>query len=107
MFPISLSLKRIAFAVLLFETVFCQGQSLSDVQRLHYNDFNWSVAIPKGFEKLPDTLLTKLQNKGAAVIEHSYGKKVDNQAKTIFVFQSGQYNSFESNYQPFDPSRDG
>jgi hypothetical protein len=76
MLPISLSLRRISFAVLLFRTVICQGQSLSDTQMLHCNDFNWSVAIPKGFEKVPDTLLTKLQNKGTALIEHTYGKKI-------------------------------
>lgn len=48
-----------------------------------------------------------MQNKGADAIEKTYDAKVDNQAKTIFVFKNDQFNYFESNYQPFDTATDG
>lgn len=48
-----------------------------------------------------------MQNKGADAIEKTYDAKVENKAKTIFVFKSDQFNYFESNYQPFDTITDG
>jgi len=57
----------------------------------HNKDFNWSIPIPKGFEKVADSSWAKMQEKGAAAIENTYDTKVDNQAKTIFVFKSDQH----------------
>jgi len=97
---------RIAF-VLLFQVSICYGQTASDAQVFHSNDFNWTISIPKGFEKVPDTVWAKIQNKGATAIENTHDMKVVNRAKTIFVFRSDQFHYFEANYQPYDPSKDG
>jgi hypothetical protein len=48
-----------------------------------------------------------LQNRGLDALEKTYDGKIENNAKTIFVFQNDQFNYFESNYQPFDISQDG
>jgi hypothetical protein len=40
-------------------------------------------------------------------VEKTYGAKVENNAKTIFVFKTDPYNYFESNYQAFDTATDG
>jgi len=98
---------RIALFLLLYQTTISYGQSSSDARMFHNNDFNWSIPIPKGFEKVADSSWAKMQDKGAAAIESTYDAKVDNQAKTIFVFKSDQFNYFESNYQPFDTAKDG
>jgi hypothetical protein len=96
-----------ALLMILFQTTLCYGQSSSDGQTIHNSDFNWTISIPRGFDKVADSAWTKMQNKGAAAIESTYDEKVENQAKTIFVFQSDQLNYFESNYQPFDSTKDG
>ena len=105
--PIPVSLRRLVVALLLLQNVVCLGQSSSDGQKFRNDDFGWNIIIPRGFEKVPDTLWARMQNKGLSAIESTYDAKVDNQAKTIFVFSSDQFNYIESNYQPFDPVRDG
>ena len=92
---------------LLFQAAICNGQSSSTAREIYNKDFKWKVSIPEGFELVPDTAWTGMQNKGAAAVEKTYDMKVENQAKTIFVFRSDQFNYFESNYQPFDSSKDG
>ena len=65
------------------------------------------VTIPEGFEMVPDSLWIGMQNKGAAAVEKTYDTKVENHARTIFVFNSDQFDYFESNWQPFDSATDG
>jgi hypothetical protein len=48
-----------------------------------------------------------MQNRGTEAIENTYEVQVENKAKILFVFQSDQFNYFESNYQPFDTTKDG
>ena len=98
-------LIRIFFMALFFQALASHGQS--NAQVFHDNDFNWTISVPRGFKNVPDTLWAKMQNKGAAAIENTYDVKVENQAHTIFVFNSDQFNYFEANYQPFDSSSDG
>ena len=84
----------------------CTGQS--NPEKVVFNeDFNWTITIPKNFENVSAKEWEKMQNKGADAIEKTYGEEVVNEAKTIFVFRSGQHNYFESNYQPFDTEIDG
>jgi hypothetical protein len=70
-------------------------------------DFNWRIEIPEGFESVSAEEWTKMQNRGADAIEKTHDVKVENNAKTIFVFKSDQFHYFESNYQPFDSKTDG
>jgi hypothetical protein len=107
MFPYLKTFRHIVLAIVLFQATSCHSQSASDPQLFHSTEFNWTITIPKGFQKVPDTTWARLQNKGTTAIENTYDVKVENQAKTLFVFRSDQFHYFESNYQPFDPARDG
>lgn len=94
----------IAGLIIFFQS--CNGQK-APKQEIHNQDFNWTITIPENFETVSSAEWQKMQNKGADAIEKTYEGEVVNQAKTIFVFRSDQFNYFESNYQPFDPAVDG
>jgi hypothetical protein len=83
----------------------CKGQT--DKKEIYDKQFNWNITIPENFENVSAEQWQKMQNKGSAAVEKTYGQKVENQAKTIFVFKSTDMNYFESNYQPFDSIEDG
>ena len=85
----------------------CRTKTDSNSQTLHSKDFNWTITIPEKFASVSPDDWAKLQNKGAQAIEDTFGEKVENQATTIFVFKSGDYNYLESNHQSFDPELDG
>jgi hypothetical protein len=63
--------------------------------------------IPEGFENVSSEKRKELEERGTAAIENTTGEKIDNQSKDIFVFESGELDYFESNYQPFDEAIDG
>jgi len=85
----------------------CKGQSKSNQRTIYNKDFKWTVSIPAGFDTVSAGKWAQMQNRGADAIEKTYGAEVENNAKTIFVFQSDRFNYFESNYQPFDTTKDG
>lgn len=109
MLPIPASLRNplIIASAFLLQTVISKGQSPAPSREIYNKDFKWRVTIPEGFELVPDSVWTRMQNKGAAAIEMTIDKKVVNHAKTIFVFRSDQLHYFESNYQPYDPAKNG
>ena len=84
----------------------CKGQTQSKNKELFNKDFNWTIAIPENFNAVSPQELANLQQKGTAAIEKTYDGTVENNAEPIFVFRSDQFNYFESNYQPFDSSKD-
>jgi hypothetical protein len=85
----------------------CNGQTQEKKKEIFNKDFNWTITIPENFETVTPEQWAKMQNRGAEAIEDTYGEKIENRAKIIFVFKSGQINYFESNYQPFDTIHDG
>jgi hypothetical protein len=85
----------------------CNAQTNTEKKRVHNKDFKWTINIPAGFDTVSAEKWAKMQNRGADAIEKTYDGKVENNAKTIFVFQNDRFNYFESNYQPFDISKDG
>lgn len=85
----------------------CNGQTKTEKKKIYNKDFKWTITIPSGFDTVSADKWAKMQNRGADAIEKTYEEKVENNAKSIFVFQSDQFNYFESNYQPFDSSEDG
>lgn len=97
-------MKRFFLLVIFIVAIFhsCPAQSGSTPTVIYDKDFKWTIEIPQGFESVSAEQWAKLQNRGAEAIEKTYDAKVENNAKTIFVFQSDQFNYFESNYQPFD-----
>lgn len=85
----------------------CKGQPKSEKKTVYNKDFKWTISIPAGFDTVSAENWVKMQNRGAEAIEDTYGEKVENNSKTIFVFKKDQFNYFESNYQHFDPATDG
>jgi hypothetical protein len=84
----------------------CVGQT-SPKKEIYNADFKWTITIPENFDTVSAAQWAKIQNRGLEAVEKTYDQKIDNQAKTIFVFKSDQFNYFESNYQPFDTAIDG
>lgn len=101
-------MKRIHYfligMIIIFQSCVEQAQT---GKKLFNDEFQWTILIPGGFEKVSAEQWAKIQNRGADAIEKTFDEKIDNRAKTIFVFKSDQLNYFESNYQPFDEAIDG
>lgn len=102
-------MKKIFFLIIATSTVLtsCNGQTKNEKTKIYNKDFKWTITIPSGFDTVSADKWAKMQNRGADAIEKTYDAKVENIAKTIFVFQNDQFNYFESNYQPFDIAKDG
>jgi len=102
-------MKKKLFQLLIvnFFLTSCIGQTKTEKKTIYNKDFKWTITIPAGFDTVSADVWTKMQNRGADAIEKTYDAKVENKAKTIFVFRNNQVNYFESNYQPFDTSKDG
>src|SRR4051794_14185308 len=92
----------LAFCGILTILYSCIGQSNSKKKEIFNKDFDWKIVIPEDFETVTAEEWAKFQNRGAEAIEQTYDEKIENYAKTIFVFRNDQFNYFESNYQPFD-----
>ena len=74
-----------------------------DPNAVFNEEFNWTISIPKQFEKLSAIEWNQIQNGGEEIIDTT-----DEQlAKTIVVFRNGDFNYFESNYQLYDSIVDG
>ena len=95
------------FLILIWLFASCKGQTTKEAKTIHNNEFKWTITIPAGFDTVSAEKWTKLQNRGADAIEKTYNKKVENNSKTIFVFQNDQLNYFESNYQSYDIAEHG
>jgi len=101
-------MKRLHYFIICIAIISQSCKSSSSFETKFYNkDFDWSITIPKNFDTVSAVQWAKMQNKGMDAIEKTYDQKIDNQAKTIFVFTSDKLNYFESNYQPFDTATDG
>jgi hypothetical protein len=85
----------------------CKDQTKPDKRVVYNDDFKWTITIPEGFDTISALKWNKMQNRGEKAIEKTYDVEVENHAQTLFVFLNNQFNYFESNYQPFDVSKDG
>jgi hypothetical protein len=74
----SLRTNTLIATTLLFLTTLCHGQSLAQSREIYSKEFNWRITIPEHFELVPDSESIKMQNKGEAAIENTYGQKVEN-----------------------------
>ena len=102
-------MKKATYILLIVNFLFvsCIGQTNTERKTIYNKDFKWTITIPAGFDTVSAKVWTKMQNRGVEAIEKTYDIEVENQAKTIFVFRNDQVNYFESNYQPFDTTKDG
>lgn len=84
----------------------CSGQT-KPKQDIYNKDFDWTITIPENFYVVNPEQWEKMQDKGTDAIEKTIDQKIENSTKGIFVFKSGPYNYFESNFQSFDTLSDG
>lgn len=85
----------------------CNSSTSSDNKSITVEDFNWEITIPEGFEPINENDWDKTLDKGLEMMEESAGESIENLAKTNFTYKEGQFNNFESNWQPFDVEVDG
>lgn len=94
-------MRKTSYFILALTIIYysCQHHA-SPKREIHNDDFNWTIIIPENFDTMSAAQWAKMQNKGTDAMEKTYGTKVENNAKTIFIFKTDQLNYFESNYQP-------
>lgn len=102
-------MKRYFYCLIIASFTFtsCKEQTKPEKRTVYDKNFKWTITIPAGFDIVSAEKLEKMQNRGIDAIEKTYDGKFENNAKTIFVFQNDQLNYFESNYQPFDTTKNG
>ena len=76
-------------------------------KELYDEQFEWRITLPDDFEEVSSEEWKRLQQTGEDAIEDTFNEEIENFTKTIFVFKKGDYNYFESNYQPYDEAIDG
>ncbi len=101
----STTIKHALFIVFISIQTICS--QTSDKKVFFNKEFNWTISIPENFENVNAEEWAKFQNKGSKAIENTYGEKVVNLTKILFVIKSGKFNYFESIYQPYNNAIDG
>ena len=71
-----------------------------------FKPLKWKIIIPEGTKSVSNEEWNKLEEKGAAAIEKTYGEKIENNATTLFVVKYDDLNYFEANQQPYDSIAD-
>ncbi|QNA46137.1 hypothetical protein [Lacibacter sediminis] len=71
-----------------------------------FKPLKWKIIIPEGTKAVSNEEWNKLEEKGAAAIEKTYGEKIENNATTLFVVKYDDLNYFEANQQPYDSISD-
>jgi hypothetical protein len=73
---------------------------------LHNKEFNWTIAIPDGFDSMTKEEVRMMQGRGVKAMEDTYDIDIQQKGGTIFAYKSSETTLFHSNWQPFD-SADG
>jgi len=97
---------KLTYLILIIGLLSCQDKS-NDSKTIYLDKFKWKITIPDNFNRVKTKDWEELQKKGENAIENTVGQDIVNYSTTIFVYKNGQFNTFESNYQPFDPEVDG
>lgn len=84
----------------------CKSPTETKPTLIYNKEFKWTIAIPAGFDTVSTEKLDEMQQRGMAAMEQTHNMALENHSKNIFIFQSDQFNYFQSNYQPFDTSVD-
>ncbi|WP_010134010.1 hypothetical protein [Ochrovirga pacifica] len=100
-------MKKRIFQISIIGFLLLTSCSKEKVRVIENEDFKWTVTIPKNFRELSDSEWDKVENKGMDAFENVYGEEVENRATTLFAYKSGQFQTFESNFQIHDLEEDG
>jgi len=92
------------FSVLFVLTllVACSAKKQAPERKLHQTEYGWTMTLPPGFDSVPPKDWERLQNRGREAVEQTFDTTIENRARMLYIFQSGQYNYFEAIVQPAD-----
>lgn len=82
-------------------------KEFNESKSIYVDDFNWTIEIPKNFNSISEDKWNKVKELGEKGVEEAMNEEIVNEAVTIFVYKNGEFNNFESNYQPFNTEFDG
>lgn len=99
-------IKNILLTIAVVFTSFSLYAQAEAGKEYFYKPLKWKIIIPEGTKTVSNEEWTKLEEKGAAAIEKTYGEKIENTAKTIFVVKYDDRNYMEANQQPYDSISD-
>jgi hypothetical protein len=99
-------MKNTLLTVAVFFTTLSLYAQAEPGKEYFYKPLKWKILIPEGTKSVSNEEWDKLEQKGAAAIEKTYGEKVENNATTLFVVKYDDLNYFEANQQPYDSIAD-
>ncbi len=99
-------IKNILLTIAVILTTFSLYAQAEPGKEYFYKPLKWKIVIPEGTKTVSNEEWNKLEEKGAAAIEKTYGEKIENTAKTIFVVKYDDRNYLEANQQPYDSIED-
>jgi len=99
-------MKNTLLSVAVFFTTLSLYAQAEPGKEYFYKPLKWKILIPEGTKSVSNEEWDKLEQKGAAAIEKTYGEKVENNATTLFVVKYDDLNYFEANQQPYDSIAD-
>ena len=85
----------------------CFSQADTIPKTRHVEEFNWTITIPDAYKLVADADWDAQEKKGEDFFENAWGEDIVNEAVTLFAYKSGQYNSFDANWQAYDEAVDG
>ncbi|MEJ8843228.1 hypothetical protein WG954_12635 [Lacibacter sp. H375] len=99
-------IKNILVTVAVFFTTLSLYAQAEPGKEYFFKPLKWKIVIPEGTKTVSNEEWNKLEEKGAAAIEKTYGEKIESQATTIFVVKYDDRNYLEANQQPYDSISD-
>lgn len=98
-------MRNFILTVLLFTSISLFSQVRGE--KYFVEEINWTIDIPKGFEKVSLDDWAKTQQKGIDAVEKTYNAEGELEhvlegVKTLFVVRNGKGNSIELNIQNYD-----
>lgn len=97
--------KILLSAFVIFTTLSSYAQA-EPGKEYFFKPLKWKIIIPEGTKAVSNEEWNKLEEKGAAAIEKTFGEKIEDNATTLFVVKYDDLNYFEANQQPYDSISD-
>jgi hypothetical protein len=89
--------------LLSIQASYAQVDTSGKEREVYNKEFKWHIKIPAGFENITDEKYAQLKKAGKDAMQKSTTAQIDSSTRRIFAFRNSKLNSFDSNYQYFDP----
>lgn len=101
-------MKNLLLLVLLIFRLSANAQTGGET--FYSKEFNWTIELPAGFEKVSDAEWDRKKEVGLNAVEETLDADLNDiliPNKTLFVVKKGVSDLMEVNLQAFDPANDG